>query len=125
MRPSKDELRTMSPEFDNRWESYFANAPDKPVMLFLTLNAYAHSFLLRFILNRYSHFANRYAGQNPAVPRGKYFSVAYFSVRVYPLLLAVTETRLQGYPASTGTVHITAGLDPYGKLDFHPGYLDE
>lgn len=33
LRPTKDELLSMSPEFDHRWTSYFENAPDKPVML--------------------------------------------------------------------------------------------
>jgi len=50
-----------------------------------------------------------YAGTNPLAPRRKYFSVTYY-----------TE-----YPVSTGRVHITAGLDPYGKLDFEPGFLND
>ncbi|KAG6881832.1 hypothetical protein C0992_013371, partial [Termitomyces sp. T32_za158] len=28
------------------------------------------------------------------------------------------------YPVSRGRVHISAGLNPYGKLDFEPGYLN-
>lgn len=32
---------------------------------------------------------------------------------------------LQGYPVSVGRVHITSGIDPYGRLDFEPGFLDE
>ena len=35
MRPTNEELSSMSPEFDHRWNTYFANAPDKPVMLVL------------------------------------------------------------------------------------------
>ena len=35
MRPTNEELSSMSPEFDHRWSTYFANAPDKPVMLVL------------------------------------------------------------------------------------------
>ncbi|KAF8071781.1 GMC oxidoreductase-domain-containing protein [Lyophyllum atratum] len=50
-----------------------------------------------------------YAGVNPATPPGKYFSLAYY-----------TE-----YPVSTGRVHITSGIDAYGKLEFEPGYLDD
>ncbi|KAF8972163.1 GMC oxidoreductase-domain-containing protein [Flammula alnicola] len=71
----------MSPEFDQRWKTYFANAHDKPVMLYLPL----------------------------AAPRGKYFSIAYFS----------------GYPVSLGRVHITSGLDPYARLDFEAGFLND
>lgn len=33
MRPNAEELASMSPEFDDRWKTYFADAPDKPVML--------------------------------------------------------------------------------------------
>jgi len=33
MRPTNEELSSMSPEFSRRWSTYFANAPDKPVML--------------------------------------------------------------------------------------------
>jgi alcohol oxidase len=33
MRPTKEELSSMSPEFDHRWRTFFANAPDKPVIL--------------------------------------------------------------------------------------------
>ncbi|KIM40626.1 GMC oxidoreductase [Hebeloma cylindrosporum] len=89
MRPSAEELAAMSPEFDQRWNSYFANAPDKPVMLYLPYAAYA--------------------GAHPAVPRAKYFSIAYFS----------------GYPVSLGHVHITSGTNPYAKSDFHAGFLDD
>jgi len=32
MRPNATELAAMSPEFDERWNSYFANTPDKPVV---------------------------------------------------------------------------------------------
>ncbi|KAF9478333.1 alcohol oxidase [Pholiota conissans] len=88
-RPNAKELAAMSPEFDERWKTYYANAPDKPVMIMLPFVAYA--------------------GGNPAVPRGKYFSMAYFS----------------GYPASLGRVHITSGMNPYAALDFDAGFLDD
>ena len=37
MRPTSEELSSMSPEFDHRWSTYFANAPDKPVMVVLPI----------------------------------------------------------------------------------------
>jgi alcohol oxidase len=37
MRPTNEELLSMSPEFDHKWSTYFANAPDKPVMVVLPL----------------------------------------------------------------------------------------
>jgi alcohol oxidase len=33
LRPNAEELEEIGPEFENRWKTYFANAPDKPVML--------------------------------------------------------------------------------------------
>ena len=37
MRPTKEELSLLSPEFDHRWSTYFANAPDKPVIEVLAI----------------------------------------------------------------------------------------
>ena len=42
MRPTNEELSSMSPEFDHRWSTYFANAPDKPVMLVLPIAGWVH-----------------------------------------------------------------------------------
>ncbi|KAG6919177.1 hypothetical protein DXG01_008475 [Tephrocybe rancida] len=89
LRPNAEDLKELGPAFESRWKSYFENAPDKPVVWLGTFAAYA--------------------GNDPAAPRGKYFSATYY-----------TE-----YPVSTGRVHITGGLNPYGKLDFEPGYLDD
>lgn len=59
LRPSEAELKTMK-GFEGRWKSYYAQSPDKPVMLMATMGAYV--------------------GLNPEVAPGKYYSVAYFSV---------------------------------------------
>ena len=32
LRPNENELRELGPEFQTRWEKYFASAPDKPVV---------------------------------------------------------------------------------------------
>ena len=42
MRPTSEELSSMSPEFDHKWSTYFANAPDKPVMLVLPIAGCMH-----------------------------------------------------------------------------------
>ncbi|TFK36632.1 GMC oxidoreductase-domain-containing protein [Crucibulum laeve] len=89
LRPTAEDLKELGPEFENRWKTYFADKPDKPIMLTGSFAAYT--------------------GLNPAAPRRKYFSMTYFTA----------------YPASTGHVHITSGIDPYGKLDFSPGFLDD
>ncbi|KAF8910561.1 GMC oxidoreductase-domain-containing protein [Gymnopilus junonius] len=87
IRPTAEELKTMSPDFDERWKTYYESKPDKPVMIVATMAAYV--------------------GLNPAVPRAKYFSVAYFST----------------HPVATGHIHITSGTDNYAPLDFAPNFL--
>ncbi|TFK74193.1 alcohol oxidase [Pluteus cervinus] len=89
IRPDEEDLKELGPDFEKRWNEYFASAPDKPIMWIGTLAAYA--------------------GVDPAVPRGKYYSMTYY-----------TE-----YPASTGRVHVSGGLDPYKPLDVEPGFLNE
>ena len=42
MRPTKEELSLLSPEFDHRWSTYFANAPDKPVVEVLAIAWWVH-----------------------------------------------------------------------------------
>ena len=42
MRPTNEELPSLSPEFDRRWSTYFANAPDKPVMVVLPIAWWVH-----------------------------------------------------------------------------------
>jgi alcohol oxidase len=32
IRPNKEDLQEIGPAFEVRWNTYFANAPDKPVM---------------------------------------------------------------------------------------------
>jgi hypothetical protein len=42
MRPTNEELLSMSPEFDHRWSTFFANAPDKPVVLAIPFAGCVH-----------------------------------------------------------------------------------
>ncbi|PCH43107.1 GMC oxidoreductase [Wolfiporia cocos MD-104 SS10] len=58
IRPSERELGTIGPEFEKRWASFYANAPDKPVM-FLGILA-------------------MYVGDHSTVPDRKYFCMDYF-----------------------------------------------
>ncbi|PPQ91713.1 hypothetical protein CVT25_012854 [Psilocybe cyanescens] len=57
-KPNAEERATMSPEFDHIWKTYYADVPDRPVLLLLPVVAYT--------------------GTDPTVPYGKYFSLAYF-----------------------------------------------
>ena len=42
IRPTNEELLSMSPEFDHRWSTYFENARDKPAMLVLSVAGWVH-----------------------------------------------------------------------------------
>ncbi|KAH9481243.1 Alcohol oxidase [Psilocybe cubensis] len=64
IRPVEEELRSMSPDFDQRWKTYYASPEhqDKPIALL--------------------GFMAAYGGATPDVPIAKYFSFVYFSA--YP-----------------------------------------
>ncbi|KAL0579314.1 hypothetical protein V5O48_002712 [Marasmius crinis-equi] len=89
MRPNEKDLKELGSAFKKQWENFFMRASDKPVMWAGILNAYV--------------------GPDPTTPKGKYFSMAYFSE----------------YPVSIGRLHITAARDPYARMDFEPGFLNE
>ncbi|KIJ66955.1 GMC oxidoreductase [Hydnomerulius pinastri MD-312] len=65
LRPTAAELEELGPEFEERWKSYFANAPDKPVIWVGPVSAYL-------------------GDPSIASPR-KYYSVGYFTQ--YPVSL--------------------------------------
>ncbi|KAF9450080.1 GMC oxidoreductase [Macrolepiota fuliginosa MF-IS2] len=81
LRPTVDDLKEIGPTFTKRWNSYFANAPDKPVML---MSAFA-----------------AYVGPDPTHPPGKYYSVPYYTA--YPVS--------NGYSHITSGVNPYATLD--------------
>lgn len=39
LRPTAEDLESIGPGFTNRWNTFFANAPDKPIMLMSTIAA--------------------------------------------------------------------------------------
>ena len=51
MRPTNEELSSMSPEFNHRWSTYFANAPDKPVVTLIPFSGCVHLILINHALN--------------------------------------------------------------------------
>jgi len=59
IRPNHEDLEEIGPEFEARWKSYFADAPDKAVMWIGPVAAYA--------------------GASPAAARRKYFSMTYYT----------------------------------------------
>jgi hypothetical protein len=46
LRPTNEELSSMSPEFSHRWSTFFKNAPDKPVILAMPFAGWAHLILV-------------------------------------------------------------------------------
>ena len=76
LRPTNEELSSMSPEFDRRWRTFFANAKDKPVVLAMPFAGCAHLFLINPTSNWYWFFASLIG---PPI-RGQFFTIAYFSV---------------------------------------------
>lgn len=63
MRPTEKDLEELGPVFKPRWDDYFANAPDKPIMWIGPLAAYT--------------------GGDPSAVRRKYYSVGYYTE--YPI----------------------------------------
>lgn len=37
LRPDEEELKAIGPEFTKRWQEYYADSPDKPIMYMGTL----------------------------------------------------------------------------------------
>ncbi|KZT68076.1 GMC oxidoreductase [Daedalea quercina L-15889] len=58
LRPSADELKVIGPQFRRRWESYFRDAPDKPVIWFGAVS--------------------EYVGDPSTVPKRKYLTIGYY-----------------------------------------------
>ena len=40
IRPNAEDLQTIMPEFEERWKTYFANSPDKPITILGILALY-------------------------------------------------------------------------------------
>ena len=79
MRPTNEELASMSPEFSHRWSTFFANAPDKPVMLAIPFARCVHLFWLPHL--ELIFFFASFGGKTPI--RGQFFGMGYFSVCIF------------------------------------------
>ena len=103
LRPDAEELKAIGPEFTKRWEEYFANAPDKPIMYIGTLAVYVFLCVYSALP---THGVCRLVGDMSLVPDRKYFTFTYFVE----------------YPASIGHIHISSD-DVYADPDFDPAFL--
>ncbi|KAF5359173.1 hypothetical protein D9756_003510 [Leucocoprinus leucothites] len=81
LRPTAEDLESIGPSFTKRWNSYFANAPDKPVMLMSSIAAYV--------------------GTTPNIPLRKFFCTPYYTA--YP--------ESTGYSHITSGINPYATLD--------------
>ncbi|KAJ7302451.1 GMC oxidoreductase-domain-containing protein [Mycena albidolilacea] len=102
IRPTEAELKEMGPEFNQLWDTYFKDKPDKPVMFgAIVSGAYADHTLL---------------------PPGKY-------ITMYVLLFGSSSLqrnyRFQylEYPASRGQIHIRS-TSPYVEPEFDSGFMN-
>lgn len=59
---------------------------------------------------------------HPDAKRGKAFSITYAAVST-TLIQILNIKSTQTYPTSSGSVHITSGLNPYGPVDFDNGLM--
>ncbi|EKM78826.1 hypothetical protein AGABI1DRAFT_114404 [Agaricus bisporus var. burnettii JB137-S8] len=81
LRPTVDDLKEIGPSFTKRWNEYFANAPDKPIMLMAIITGHL--------------------GAAPTVPRQKLYNVCSYTA--YPMS--------KGYAHITSGVNPYAVLD--------------
>ncbi|XP_006459482.1 hypothetical protein AGABI2DRAFT_191450 [Agaricus bisporus var. bisporus H97] len=81
IRPTVDDLKTIGPSFTKRWNDYFANAPDKPIMMMVIVAGYM--------------------GPPPTGPRQKFFNTT--SITACPMS--------KGYTHITSGVNPYAVLD--------------
>lgn len=76
-RPTPSEVEELGPEFQEYWESYFANAPDKPVLwVGIGSSCVPQPTILLIALIT----SPRFVGDYTVVPRRKYYSMGVFTV---------------------------------------------
>ncbi|KAI0310619.1 alcohol oxidase-like protein [Amylostereum chailletii] len=94
LRPFDDEVPALGSAFKKVWDTFYAPAPDKPLMWIANNSMSVH---LYFVEPDASVF-----------PFEKYYSMEYFTL----------------YPIARGHVHIADGQDPSAPLDFRSGFLE-
>ncbi|KAK7688556.1 hypothetical protein QCA50_008094 [Cerrena zonata] len=72
LRPSKEEIKQIGPAFSKKWNDFYANAPDKPVIWLGPLALYA-SPILEMIFVESPSF--RLFGDYSTAPKRKFFNV--------------------------------------------------
>ncbi|KAN0140556.1 alcohol oxidase [Lactarius tabidus] len=106
-RPKLSELAELGPEFQEYWDSYFADAPDKPALSMLICSA----CVLELLDCQNAHHKLRsysFIGNSVMVPPRKYFTFCTFTT----------------YPLARGHVHITHADDVSAPVDFAPGHFE-
>ena len=80
IRPTEEELKTMSPGFDQRWKTFFADYADKPVVAIATAAGYVDLWP-RKVQHKFIYLFS-YFGKVPNFPIGKYFATCAIMVGV-------------------------------------------
>ncbi|KAJ7779226.1 GMC oxidoreductase-domain-containing protein [Mycena metata] len=102
IRPTEAELKEMGPEFNQLWDTYFKDKPDKPVMFgAIVSGAYADHTLL---------------------PPGKYITM-YVLIFGSSSLQRNYRFQYLEYPASRGRIHIRSP-SPYIEPEFDSGFMN-
>ena len=129
-RPTPSEVEELGPEFQEYWESRFANVPDKPILwMGIGSSCVFQPRMLLIVL-----ISSRFVGDYTLVPRRKYYSMGVYTVShlsSYPLssspVINAQHARFHGaqeYTLAHGFVHITHADDISAPPDFVPGYFE-
>lgn len=103
LRPTAEELKIIGPEFEERWNSYYQPAPDKPILVHLALNMYVISASCKLCSSEYP---SRLVGDATG-SQGPFFSVGMFTA----------------HPTGLGWIHIRDGEDPTVQPELVTGFL--
>ncbi|KAF9036217.1 GMC oxidoreductase-domain-containing protein [Panaeolus papilionaceus] len=125
LRPNAQELQEMSPHIDERWKSYYANAPDRPLLLMASMAAFIGappSFDEKFFTVAYfpGHLASiGYSHISSRDPRTPYdFHPGYLD---HPADLAVMRWGYKKSREHARRMRCYRGEIPSGHPDFDKG----
>lgn len=79
IRPNSQDLEELSPEMQMRWRDFYANSPDRPLLLMGPMAAYVKCYLcLPFVIVNCCDF--RFIGGPPPSFEDNFFSLGWFQV---------------------------------------------
>lgn len=125
-RPNEKDLKIIGPTFTERWNSFFSDAPDKPVMWIGPIAGY-NIYTITEPWN-WCYSCKLRGSWSSTTTWAQVFLFAILHGRP-SIAISICDqmmwTYWKEYPASLGRVHIQGGLNPYAPLDLETGFLDE